>query len=156
MTRPATSPPPPPPPPPRPSLDRPAFVARCTSLGLAGTLLPGGLWAQAPQGTPLTAEMVQAAEHIAGLTLTPEQRKALTRPLGNQLEATAALRALKLDNSVPPALVFDPVPPGATLPRKTRRAMLRSRVPLMASPGSVEELAFLPVTALSELLRTRQ
>jgi Asp-tRNA(Asn)/Glu-tRNA(Gln) amidotransferase A subunit family amidase len=66
------------------------------------------------------------------------------------------MRPVPLPNGVPPALVFHPAPwlppadgagPGTAEP--TRHAALKR-------PESAEDLAFLPVTALAELVRTRQ
>src|SRR5213075_2218800 len=61
-----------------------------------------------------------------------------------------------LDNSISPALVFDPVPPGVTLATKKKAPAIREKLPLMARPGSLEELAFKSVAQLSELVRTRK
>ena len=51
-----------------------------------------------------------------------------------------------LDMSMLPAIVFDPVPPGKELPHKTKAPMVRAKVPVMARPGSLEELAYSTVT----------
>ena len=58
--------------------------------------------------------------------------------------------------SVLPAIVFDPVPPGEKLPPKTKAAIVRSRLAVMSRPGSIEELAYAPVTQLSELVHARK
>src|SRR6185437_5460682 len=61
-----------------------------------------------------------------------------------------------LDMTVFPAIVFEPVPPGEKLPAKTKAPMRRSHVPIRSRPGSVDELAYAPVTELSEMVRTRK
>ncbi|HVZ78365.1 MAG TPA: amidase [Gemmatimonadaceae bacterium] len=138
------------------SLDRRSFMLRCSALGIGGTLLPGVLWSQVVQGTPITRESIAVAEQIAGVSFTDEQRDMMVRNLTNQRAASEALHKIPLDNAVAPAIVFDPVPPGVTLPPKTAQKPVRDRVPVMARPGSLEDLAFLPVTQLSELVRTRK
>ncbi|HUF28682.1 MAG TPA: amidase [Gemmatimonadaceae bacterium] len=143
-----------------PHYDRRAFMASFSALGLGATLLPGLLWAQAAQGVELTVEVIASAEKLAGLTFTPEQREMMLRGLQNQQQQVAGLRAIPLPNAVPPAIHFDPVPPGRSRPAMTtapeRGRMTRSPVPRRAVPSNLEELSFLPVTALADLVRRRQ
>ena len=74
--------------------DRRAFMAYFTSLGLGSTLLPGVLWAQAnQQAAPITREMVPAAEQIAGLEFTDEERTAIANGLGEHAGDHSALHA---------------------------------------------------------------
>lgn len=136
--------------------DRRHFIAYFSSIGLGSTLLPGVLWAKVSAGAEITKETIAAAEEIAGLAFTDEERAMMVRNLNNQKNAIAALHRIALDNSVSPVLVFDPLPAGARLPDKRREKMARERVPVMARPGSLEELAFQPVAQLSELVRTRR
>src|SRR6476660_2704240 len=139
--------------------DRRAFMAYFSSIGLGSTLFPGVLWAQAqqqPQGPAITNETIAAAEQIADVSFTDEERTAIVRGLQQARNAIDQLHQQPLDMSVLPAIVFEPVPPGEKLPPKTKVAMARSRVPVMARQGSVDELAYAPVTQLSELVRTRK
>ena len=59
--------------------ERRRFLAYFSGLGLAGTLLPGTLWAQVSAGraSKVTVEMVEAAARIAGLEFDEEERQAL-------------------------------------------------------------------------------
>src|SRR5690349_815577 len=139
--------------------DRRAFMAYFSSIGLGSTLFPGVLWAQAqqqPQGPAITNETIAAAEQIADVSFTDEERTAIARGLQQARNAIDQLHQQPVDMSVLPAIVFDPVPPGEKLPAKTKASMARSRVALMARPGNVGELAYAPVTQLSELVRTRK
>lgn len=160
--------------------DRRAFLAYFSSIGLGSTLLPGVLWAEVSRATasgeapgeeagvadagtheelqqdvPITPEMIEAAEKIAGLSLTPDERQHIVRGLAQLRGSYAQLRGLPIDMNTFPAIVFDPVPPGRALPPKRTAKMVRSRVPVMARPGSLDELAYAPVTQLSELVRRR-
>jgi Asp-tRNA(Asn)/Glu-tRNA(Gln) amidotransferase A subunit family amidase len=139
-----------------PSLDRRAFMAYCSSIGLGTTLLPGVLWGRFVAGAEITKETVACAEEISGVKFTDEQRAMVVEDLRRQQRAIDALHKILPGNEVAPALHFDPVPPGVTLEVPPKRPMVRSRVPMMAAPSNLEELAFLPVTALSELVRTRK
>jgi Asp-tRNA(Asn)/Glu-tRNA(Gln) amidotransferase A subunit family amidase len=138
--------------------DRRAFMAYFGSIGLGSTLFPGVLWGhlQQQQQPEITKEMIASAEQISGIHLTDDERAEITRGLQQTRNAIEQLHQVPLDMSVFPAIIFDPVPPGEQLPPKTRTAAVRSRVPVMARPQSLDELAFAPVTQLSELVRTRK
>jgi len=138
------------------SLDRRAFMAYCSSLGLGTTLLPGVLWARLAAGADITKETVACAEEIAGVKFTDEQRTMMVENLRRHQRAIEALHKILPGNDVAPVLRFDPVPPGVTLDAPAKRPMVRSRVPVMTTPGNLEDLAFLPVTALSTLVRARK
>jgi Asp-tRNA(Asn)/Glu-tRNA(Gln) amidotransferase A subunit family amidase len=139
-----------------PSLDRRAFMAYCSTIGLGTTLLPGVLWGRFVAGAEITKETVACAEEIAGVKFTDEQRALVVEDLRRQQRAIEALHKVLPGNEVAPALHFDPVPPGVTLADPPKRPMVRSRVAVMTAPSSLEDLAFLPVAALSELVRTRK
>ena len=137
--------------------DRRAFMAYFGAVGLSSTLLPGVLWSQVQQqGTEITKEMIAGAEEISGLKFSDEERTAMVRSLQSMRGNLQQLHKEPLDQSILPAIVFDPVPPGKELAKKNKALMVRSKVPIMARPGSVEELAYAPVTQLSDLVRTRK
>ncbi len=139
--------------------DRRAFMAYFSSIGLATTVFPGVLWAQAQQqqqGPEITKEMIAAAEQISGLSFSDEERTAMVRNLQQARANILTLHKEPLDQSVLPAIVFDPVPPGKELAKKSKALMVRTKVAVMARPGSLDELAYSTVNELSELVRTRK
>jgi Asp-tRNA(Asn)/Glu-tRNA(Gln) amidotransferase A subunit family amidase len=136
--------------------DRREFLTYFSSIGLGTSLLPGVLWAKVTAGAEITKETIAAAEEIAGVAFTEDERAMMVRNLNNQKQAIDALHRVVIDNGVAPALVFDPVPPGVTLPAKKKVPAIRERVPVLARPGALDELAFLTVSQLSELVRTRK
>jgi Asp-tRNA(Asn)/Glu-tRNA(Gln) amidotransferase A subunit family amidase len=71
------------------------------------------------------------------------------------LEDFAEMRAVPLDNSIAPALHFDPRPAGFDYCPRPRRFRPSRPMPVEA-PSNLEELAFLPVTQLAQLIRTRK
>src|SRR5689334_17629306 len=93
--------------------DRRAFMAYFSSIGLGSTLLPGVLWAKVHEaaGAEITKESIAAAEEIAGVSFTEEQRQMMLRSLQQMRTSIDALHKVPLDNTVAPAIVFDPVPP---------------------------------------------
>jgi hypothetical protein len=128
------------------------------SIGLGSTLLPGVLWAQAAQqqGNAITAEQIAAAEEVAGLKFSDQERADMADGLSRARNAIGTLHKEPLDMSMFPTIVFDPLPVGKELPKKAKEPTVRAKVPVMARPGSLDELAYEPATHLSELVRTRK
>jgi Asp-tRNA(Asn)/Glu-tRNA(Gln) amidotransferase A subunit family amidase len=125
------------------------------ALGVGPAVFQRALAAQAEKAAAVTPEMVQRAEWIAGITLSEEERKAAAGSLDQVLRDFGALRKVKLDNSVPPALCF--VPAAGPAPAEHSRGSVRlDDVAAPKRPDSSDELAFLPVRSLAALLRTRQ
>jgi Asp-tRNA(Asn)/Glu-tRNA(Gln) amidotransferase A subunit family amidase len=138
------------------SINRRRFIECCSAAGLGSTLLPGALAAIAQDAATITLDMLQGAQHIAGLSFTADEQQRLLDKLNGSrgyVAGFARLRAAGL-GSTQPAIVFNPVPPGKTLPNE-RRPLRRQRIEV-SRPRSVEQLAFLPLTHLASLVETRQ
>ncbi len=137
--------------------NRRRFVEFTAAVGLGATLLPGTLTAVAAEADQVTPEMVRQALRLAGLEFTPEEVEKMAEALNGPrslLESYRAMREIELPNSVAPALVFNPLPPGVKPPG--REGEFAPSTVSVERPSSEEELAFLPVTHLSHLVRTRQ
>ncbi|MEM6338137.1 MAG: amidase family protein, partial [Bacteroidota bacterium] len=134
------------------------FMSYFSAAGLGGTLFPGTLWTlkhAAGQHTsddaPITVEMIEQAEQIAGLTFSPEHRELMVEDVNDNLDAILALRERPLLNETAPALIFDParlvpVPPAGP-------TTVDWQAPGVSKPASSKALAFLPVTELAALMR---
>src|SRR5687768_209485 len=136
--------------------DRRAFMAYFTTAGLGTTLFPGVLWAKVSSGMEITAATIAQAEELAGLSFEPEEREMMVENLRSQAQRIAGLHLIPLDNSVSPAIVFNPLPPGKSVAPDRRRPPVRSRVSVPVVTSDLEVLAFAPVTTLSELVRQRR
>ena len=136
--------------------DRRAFMGYFASVGLGSTLFPGVLWAKVSAGADITIATIASAEEVAGLHFDESERTMMLDGLKQQEQRIEALHKIPLPNSVPPAIVFNPVPPWRTPPRDAKRPMVRGPVNQRASTGNIENLAFLPVTELSDLIRRRK
>ncbi|NIR45913.1 MAG: amidase [Gemmatimonadetes bacterium] len=138
-------------------MTRRRFLGYFSAIGLSSTLMPGVLWSrvQEQEAPTVTLEMLEDAERLAGLSFTEEERQLMLRGLEEYLESYEALRAVELSNSVPPALYFNPVPPGTAVERPAR-PFRRSRVRVDGAPAELDELAFWPVTRLAELIESRR
>ncbi len=138
------------------TFDRRSFMGYFAGAGLSSTLFPGVLWAKLSAGAEITVETIASAEEVAGLHFDPAERELMLDGLKQQEQRIEALHKVTLANSVSPAIVFDPRPPGRKVPEARHRPMVRSKVAPRARSEDTEELAFLPVTELSELVRRRR
>ena len=138
------------------TLDRRSFMGYFAGAGLTSTLFPGVLWAKIAAGADITVETIASAEDVAGVHFDPDERELMLDGLKQQEQRIEALHKIELSNSVIPAIVFDPVPPGKKIAPEQRRQAVRSKVQLRSLSPDPEDLAFRPITELSELLRTRR
>jgi len=90
--------------------DRRAFLGLFGATGLASTLLPGVLYARLAAGAEITTETIKCAEEVAGVSFTDDQRQMMLANIRRQQQASDALHKITIDNSVAPAIEFDPVP----------------------------------------------
>ena len=147
--------------------DRRSFLAYFSSLGLTSTLFPGVLWSKLAearvsetQGKPseaapaLTKDMLRSAAAVAGLEFTDEQLDKMLKGVTENTVKLRDLRKIEIDNSIAPPLYFNPVLPGMKIDR-TRRAFRASAAARVQRPSNLEDVAFWPVTSLSELVRTK-
>ena len=141
---------------PLPLSDRRLFLGHFAGLGLGGTLFPGVLWAHIKAGAEVTDASIIAAAEIAGMTFTDDERKQMLTGIKNQPALITQLRAVPLENAVSPAMVFNPLPANVVLPTGPSKPPVRARVTAPAVPGNLEDLAYQPVTVLSELIRSRK
>ena len=141
----------------RVALNRRRFFECLSALGLGCTLLPDALVIAAQDAETVTIEMIEAAQKIAGVSFTRDERQSIVERLNasrGYLAGFAFLRGADLGNGAQPAIVFNPVPPGKPLP--TGRRFLHRSEQAVARPATDEALAFLPVTHLARLVETRQ
>jgi len=136
------------------SMDRREFMAFCSMAGIgggAGTML----WNKAQEEGVITKEMLAAAETVVGLEFDDEERELMLDGLNRNLQRYEQIRELDIPNAVHPALLFDPVLPGRTLPTGAGDFRM-SRQPDVQRPDNLEEVAFWPVRRIAELIRTRR
>src|SRR6476660_832480 len=137
-------------------LDRRNFMKTCSGLGLAGTLFPGVLWAQAQGAKKITREMIENAAAIADVPIGDEFKEMMLENLNDHAKGYEEIQKLHIPNSVEPALLFDPVLPGMKFETERKPPRI-SKAPSSAAsgaPGNLEDLAFASVRELAELVRT--
>ena len=147
------------------AFDRRAFLTISARFGLASTFFPGALYTLAAQAQSdnspadkslpkITPEMIDQAAALAGVTVSADQKQMMLDGLNEQRAGYAAIRKLHLPNDVPPAYIFDPLPPGATVNTEKREPVYSSAVATM--PPNLEDLAFLTIPELADLVRRRK
>ncbi|MGB7136028.1 MAG: amidase [Acidobacteriaceae bacterium] len=146
-------------------LDRRTFLNVTGRFGLASTLFPGTLYtiatqSAAAQTTPaaakITPEMIDQAAIIAGITIPPQDREAMLDGLNEDRHGYEEIRKLEIPNSVAPAFVFDPLPPGATVNTQREKAIYSKAPATLTVPPNLEDLAFESAMTLGELVRRRK
>ncbi len=99
---------------------------------------------------------IRSAEKIMGLEFTKQEKKMMLENLKRNLSSYSQLRNIEIKNHIPPAFLFYPLlQPIAKGDVKKKQIGLvpRSSVNI---PENFEDLAFYPVTALSQLIRQRK
>jgi len=117
-------------------------------------------WAQGqgPAG-PISPEVVDCAEKIAGLEFHETEEAAIANSLNQNLSSFQQLRDVEVPLDTPPPLTFHPYLPGHRPqgPATPGRAVPYTR-PTPASvrrPANLEDVAFWPVTRLASLVERR-
>ena len=113
-------------------------------------------------GPAVSPETFSEAEKLVQVELTPAER---AQAAGNWQQSLAAVyerrtgpRKIALEDTLPPATLWDP-----TLPKQTvathfdpEHELFQPSVQTAALPTSEEEIAFAPITHLAHWIRTRQ
>jgi len=108
---------------------------------------------------PVSPAMIAEAEWVAGIKLTAAQREAAAKSFNEFRESTKRVRAIDLDNSQHPGLVFTPLASPAARPDPRGYQGVTPSKPLseaVARRDSDEELAFASIRRLGALLRSRK
>jgi Asp-tRNA(Asn)/Glu-tRNA(Gln) amidotransferase A subunit family amidase len=136
------------------SIERRAFLEACTAVGLTG-LLPGAIYAQVDdEDEEITVDHIAAAESIAGVSFTPEEREMMVDDLNEKRKQYGQIREMDLPNGQPPAEIFDPRIGGAEIPDgSAERDGASVDLPRPERPSSSADLAYAGVARLASLLR---
>ena len=154
-------------------MDRRDFLAVTGRFGLASTLFPGILYTLATQAAPsaqaqtgptaaepelpkITPEMIDQAAALAAIVIPADDKAAMLDGLNEQRSGYLAIRKLDLPNSVPPAFVFDPLPPGATVNTQREKPVYSKAPANLTAPANLEDLAFFSAMELADLIRRRK
>ena len=109
-----------------------------------------------PEERPITSDMLATAAEVTGLRFTAAERALMGQGVNDTLAHYQKLRQVQLDNSVAPALYFNPQPTAPADSPSSRATIDLSHRPPPPLPNDLEGLAFYPLADLAELIRTRQ
>ncbi|RYE07678.1 MAG: amidase [Sphingobacteriaceae bacterium] len=115
----------------------------------------GAFITQKLENSPITITVVNEAEKLIGIDFSPAQADSMLTGLADHRKAYEELRKLHLDNSVVPALNFNPVPVGFVYPDKTSGFLL-DKNSITTLPSDKNELAFYTIRQLAGLIRTKK
>src|SRR4029453_11856446 len=125
---------------------------------VAGGLAAPALGQQSNQDAPLRIgkDTLDCAEKIFGVDFKDAEEEAALRGVNRSLESFEQLRKLDVPLDTEPAITFRPYLPGRKpKPGATPGAAINVAFQPPARHSSVEDLAFLPVTALAPSPRRR-
>ncbi|MEX2141095.1 MAG: amidase [Pirellulales bacterium] len=140
----------------QPGLSRRAALATFAGLSVGSVAFQRALAAEVEGKGEITPDMIQQAEWIAGIELSEDDRKAVAEAVKRDQQKLAAIRNVNVDYNVPPALVFYAAPPQTSGADVRRDAVRPLESAAAERPQSDEDLAFLPITELAALLRSRK
>ena len=103
----------------------------------------------------VTSKDIESAEKISGLRFTGKERKMMLQGLRRNINSYEEMRGILLENHVPPAIQFNPVLPEKILSKESISISI-STDPTIQVPENFEDIAFYPVTALAQLIRSRK
>ncbi len=103
----------------------------------------------------ITNKVIAEASKIIGIEFTVSERDSMITELENNRDSYQQLRNLELDNSVPPALNFNPVPIGKTFD-KTQQEINWNIPDNIDLPDNRTDLAFYTIEELASLIQQRK
>lgn len=103
----------------------------------------------------LSTEAISSAENPVGLSFDEKEKELMADGLGSQLKMYEQMRTYSLDNSVPPAIQFNPIPAGFQF-KQVQKEIEWDLAKEISMPENKEELAFYCVAELSCLIKSQQ
>jgi len=103
----------------------------------------------------ITKENIENSEKIIGLDFTDAERDTMLSTLDEQLTNYVNIHKVEINNNIPSAILFNPIPVGFEFP-KEQKPIKFSDYTYTKLPSDKNELAFFSVGELSELIKTKQ
>ncbi len=103
----------------------------------------------------ITKQAVESAEKLIGMHFTDAERDSMLDALKEYARNYDSLRTINIPNSIPPAIMLNPLPVGFKF-QTERRPMQLSEVTGVKRPKKLDDLAYYSVRELGELIRSKQ
>ena len=135
-------------------LDRRTLLKSIAATGI-GTAVFQRAAAQEGEDKGLTVDSIKNAEWISGVELTDEQREEILSSVKSTKRNLESLRGYTLEHTTAPAIHMQTLAPRQA-PAVVRRGMGPTDWTAPELPEEDEDIAFLPVTELSALIRAKK
>ncbi|WP_420147221.1 amidase [Spirosoma sp.] len=119
-----------------------------------GSFLLGAFITADDTKKPVTATMIDVAATLFDLDFTAAERDSMVDNLNNARTNYEALRKIDLPNDIAPALYFNPLPTGFSIPAGP--SSLKTSSVKVTLPANRDDLAYYTVGQLGQLIHTRQ
>ena len=103
----------------------------------------------------ITPISIDAAADLIGLSFSPPEKDSMIAALNTQRNNFEILRKTKLENSVAPALIFNPLPQGF-FPSQLQKPYDWGLPATVTLPEKENDIAYLPLNQLAVLIKTKQ
>ena len=117
-------------------------------------LFNASFFAQQKEGK-IKKEMIPNAEKIIGLEFTDAERDSMLDALNDQLNNYENIRKVHLDNSIPPAILFNPIPVGFKFDQK-QKPLKFGNYSYVKMPKNIEDITFYSIGELAQLIKTKK
>lgn len=134
-------------------MERRNFLAALTALGVSSTVFGNDLY-QKSNAEDITLENIKAAEKVAGLSFSDEERGLLFEGVKGFIKNYQQIRNLKIENSVQPALHFKPLADDNVASGSGEYHS--ETAPSQKLPSTAEEIAFSPIRTLAALISSKK
>ncbi|MEX2604271.1 MAG: amidase, partial [Gracilimonas sp.] len=105
--------------------------------------------------TPITSDMIRNAASVIGLDFTQAERDTMIQTLDDTRDDLQVIRNMKISNSIPPALNFNPIPVGKRF-NFQQQAQVWDLPQNVQMPDDKDDLAFYTIGELAALIKTRK
>lgn len=133
---------------------RRSVLQTLAALGIGSAVFHRAVAAAAEVG-PVTADMLKQAAWIAGIELQEDEQAAVAAAVERDRQKIESLRQVDLGYDVPPAVTFFAAPPQGD-GKQGRGEVRLIETAISERPASDEDLAFLSVSELAALVRTKK
>jgi Asp-tRNA(Asn)/Glu-tRNA(Gln) amidotransferase A subunit family amidase len=126
-----------------------------TTVMMLGFMIAGVVIGVTAQEVGITSDVVQSAARVMGMEFSPVEIDSMLDDLNDYADGYAKLREFEIENHVPPAFNFNPLPVGDEL--ENGDGEIRLSLPRQVTvPENMEELAFYSVRDLAALVKNRK
>ena len=98
---------------------------------------------------------IENAEKLIDLKFTDAERDSMQGDLNNQLSNYENIHKVHIDNSTPPAVLFNPVPVGFRFEQK-QNPLEFSDYSYVKIPSNTDDLAYYSISELAQLIKTKK